>query len=62
MKLTRFFIIILSIITFGLQSYVKDDCTGEVTFLQTTPVYMPEAEIRQDITAKAQQTLFCECL
>jgi len=40
-----------------LQSCTKDDCTNEFSFLQVTPVYMTEAEIRQDITVEAPRAL-----
>jgi len=57
MKTTTFFTIILFSIVLCLQSCVKDDCTNEVTFLQVTPVYMTEAEIRQDIKIEAPRDL-----
>jgi len=49
--------IILSSLMLCLQSCIQDDCTNEFTFIEYTPVYMTETELRQDIIAEAPRAL-----
>lgn len=59
-RMTQFSPLALSallILTLGLQSCIQDRCDQTITYLQYTPIYMPEAEFLDAVEVQAPRAL-----
>ncbi len=57
MKTFKILTPLLLFCVFGLQSCIKDQCTGEFTYIEYTPVYRTVDEIRRNIQTEAPREL-----